>query len=75
MLLSRAPWRRCETEGSTDVSERDGVQAEMNRARRGPLTTVDYLEDASFTLDCSIGSPIEKAAHVPPVAGELILRQ
>jgi hypothetical protein len=28
-------------------------------------TTVDHLEDASFTLDCSIGSLIEKAAHVP----------
>jgi hypothetical protein len=28
-------------------------------------TTVDDLEDASFTLSCSIGSLIEKAAHVP----------
>ena len=28
-------------------------------------TTVDDLEDASFMLNCSIGSLIEKAAHVP----------
>src|SRR5258705_3777373 len=28
-------------------------------------TTVDDLEDASFMLSCSIGSLIEKAAHVP----------
>jgi hypothetical protein len=28
-------------------------------------TTVDDLEDASFTFDGSIGSLIEKATHVP----------
>ena len=28
-------------------------------------TTVDHLEDTSFTLDGSIGSLIETAAHVP----------
>jgi hypothetical protein len=28
-------------------------------------TTVDDLEDASFMLSCSIGSLMEKAAHVP----------
>ena len=28
-------------------------------------TTVDDLEDASFTFDGSIGSLIEKATHLP----------
>ena len=33
-------------------------------------TTVDNLEDASFTFDGSIGGLIEKATHVPVPLGE-----
>ena len=34
-------------------------------AETGNETTVDDLEDASFTFDGSIGALIEKATHVP----------